>query len=484
MTSRVSEPGVLVIFGGTGDLARRKLIPALASLAAGGLLHEAVQVLGISRSREHDDDSYRDLVRRACVDAGRADAIDPARFHFFSMPGGTPEEYQGLADRLGTLRSENELPPRHAFYLALPIAAMGKTIEALGAAGLAHAPDGGWTRIVVEKPFGHDLDSARALVDTTRRHFEETQVYRIDHYLGKETVQNLLAFRFGNAIFESLWNRDRIAAVEIMVAESVGVGDRGDYYDASGALRDMVQNHLAQLLTLVAMEVPPVIGAESVRYEKTKVLRSIAPITSRDVVFGQYAAGTIDGEAVPGYRDETGIDAGSTTETFAALKLEIMNWRWQGVPFYVRTGKRLPRRLTRIGVRFRSSPVCMFEHEGVCHVSSDVLILTLQPDEGFSLHIDVKKPGSLQELQRIPLTFRYRDQFDGLPDAYETLLHDVLEGDQTLFVHSEEVLESWRLLDPILADPPVAHPYKGGTWGPEAAAGWTLGEPALMREGR
>ncbi len=332
--------------------------------------------------------------------------------------------------------------------------------------------------MVIEKPFGTDLASAQVLVDILRQSFHEEQIFRIDHYLGKETVQNLLAFRFGNSLFEAMWNRDRIAAIEILVSEELGVGTRAGYYDQSGATRDMIQNHLTQLLTLVAMEVPPHIDAESVRYEKAKVLRSLAPLSKSDVVFGQYGPGG----GLPGYLDEDDVPRGSRTETFAAVRCSIMNWRWQGVPFYLRTGKRLPRRVTRIGVQFRESPVCMFEDEGVCDVHRNVLTMTLQPDPGFAMYMNVKEPGSAVSLEQFPLRFRHDEHFKALPDAYETLLLEVLRGDQTLFVHSDEVLRSWEVFDPVLSMKHDIQPYAAGSWGPDAAARFGIADVAHMRE--
>jgi glucose-6-phosphate 1-dehydrogenase len=289
-----------------------------------------------------------------------------------------------------------------------------------------------------------------------------------------------MVFRFGNPIFESLWNRDRIDSIQISVYEELGVGTRAGYYDRSGALRDMVQNHLTQLLTLVAMEVPPVIGAGSVRYEKVKVLQSISPILPSDIILGQYSEGKIRDQLVPGYRNETGVAADSKTETFAALKVEIMNWRWQGVPFFLRTGKRMPRPMTRIGVRFKNAPVCMFDVDGACVVKPNVLLLTLQPDEGFSLHIGVKKPGSASDVKQIPLAFKYKDIFDAMPEAYQTLLLDVLRGDQTLFVHSDEVLEAWKLYDPMLSRDHRIHSYAAGTSGPAEADRLAISERELF----
>ena len=457
-------------------------MPAIGRLAVDGRIAENCQVLGVARDIRHDDASFR----RLASDAMAASGLQPdeiaglcnSRLHYQTIGNGEAGDYLALGARIENIERQNSLPARRTFYLAIPTAALGDTLSGLGRAGLNHS--GGWVRIVIEKPFGHDLQSARELVGVVREHFDEHQVYRIDHYLGKETVQNLIVFRFGNPIFESLWNRDRIDSVQISVSEEVGIGTRAGYYDRSGALRDMVQNHLTQLLTLLAMEVPPVIGAESVRYEKVKVLRSIAPILRGEVVFGQYEEGKIRGQTVPGYRDENGVPADSGTETFVALKLEIMNWRWQGVPFYLRTGKRMPRRITRIGVRFKNAPVCMFEVEGACVVRPNTLLLTLQPDEGFSLHIGVKKPGSASDVEQIPLAFRYSDIFDAMPDAYQTLVLDVLKGDQTLFVHSDEVLESWKLYDPLLRQEKKVYPYAAGTWGPAEAGHLAISERVLF----
>ena len=411
----------------------------------------------------------------------QADAIAGfcnSRLHYQTIGNGAPSDYARLGARLELLEQQHGLPANRTFYLAIPTASLGDTLSGLAGAGLNQSS--GWVRIVIEKPFGYDRASAGELVGLIRKYFAEDQVYRIDHYLGKETVQNLLVFRFGNPIFESLWNRDHIDSVQISVSEELGVGTRAGYYDKAGALRDMVQNHLTQLLTLLAMEVPPVIGADSVRYEKVKVLRSMAPILPGDVTFGQYSKGEIRGQPVPGYLEENGVAAGSTTETFAALKVEIMNWRWQGVPFYLRTGKRMPRQLTRIGVRFRNAPVCMFDVDGVCAVKPNTLLLTLQPDEGFSLHIGVKKPGSPSDVKQIPLSFKYRDIFDDIPEAYQTLVLDVLKGDQTLFVHSDEVLEAWNLYDPLLRWKYTVYPYAAGTRGPAEADRLAISEKELF----
>ena len=484
MANKQVEPSLFIIFGSTGDLSRRKLLPAIGRLAAGRSLSDNFHVLGVARDTRQDDTSFRHMALDSIIASGlQPDAIAGFcnnRLHYQTIGNGAPSDYAQLGARLEILEQQHNLPANRTFYLAIPTASLGDALSGLAGAGLNQSS--GWVRIVIEKPFGYDRASAGELVGLIRRHFNEDQVYRIDHYLGKETVQNLLVLRFGNPIFESLWNRDRIDSVQISVSEELGVGTRAGYYDKAGALRDMVQNHLTQLLTLLAMEVPPVIGADSVRYEKVKVLRSMAPILPGDVTLGQYSRGEIRGQPVPGYLEENGVAAGSTTETFAALKVEIMNWRWQGVPFYLRTGKRMPRQLTRIGVRFRNAPVCMFDVDGVCAVKPNTLLLTLQPDEGFSLHIGVKKPGSPSDVQQIPLSFKYRDIFDDMPEAYQTLVLDVLKGDQTLFVHSDEVLEAWNLYDPLLRWKHAVYPYAAGTRGPAEADRLAISERELFEK--
>jgi glucose-6-phosphate 1-dehydrogenase len=478
------DPALFVIFGGTGDLSRRKLLPALARLAAAEQLDPRSHLLAVA-IEDLDDDGFRTLAREALA-AGKLPADDIARLigdrlHYHRIGEGAPA-FEALANHIATIEREHDLPGNRAFYLALPPSVFVATVDGLGGAGLARSP--GWTRVIVEKPFGRDLASACELNRQIHRHFHENQIYRIDHYLGKETVQNLMVLRFANTIFESVWNRDRVEAVQITVAEDLGVGTRAGYYDKFGALRDMVQNHLTQLFTLVAMEIPSAYQADAIRYEKIKVLRSTRALDAARVVRGQYTRGTVGGAPVPGYLQEPDIAAGSKTETFVALPLHVDNWRWSGVPFYLRTGKRMGKTLSQIAVRLRSTPAALFDTlgDGAKHETADTLVITLQPDAGFSLHFDVKVPGSPFRTERIPLGFRYDDRFPPMPEAYETLLLDVLEGDQTLFVHADEVEESWRLYAPALEPSGALYPYPAGSWGPPEADALALPDPELWQE--
>ncbi len=460
-------PHLFVVVGATGDLFSRKLLPAIRSLVADQ--DSQVVVLGVATG-DLNDESFR-ATSRLDLEAAGATGPDTDKWcddflHYEQIP--KEGDYSALADRIEEIEREHGLSGNRVFYLALPPSVFPIAIERLGEAGLAQSP--GWTRLVIEKPFGRELESARELNSVVHRHFDESQVYRIDHYLGKETVQNLLVFRFTNPIFEASWNRDRVERVEITVAESLGVGERGGYYDRAGALRDMIQNHLTQLLTLVAMETPVTFAADAIRDEKVKVLRSIRGINPDDVVLGQYGEGRIGTELIGAYRDAADVAADSDTATFAAIRLDLDSWRWQGVPFFLRTGKAMKERTTQIAVTFRRPPICLIHGKSDgCIEHSDVLHLTLQPDEGFSLEIEVKEPGDSGRLRTIPLHFSYSEAFGDIPEAYETLLADVVEGDQTLFVRSDEVEEAWRLYTPIVETPFGPHPYPAGSWGPEAA---------------
>ncbi len=482
MSKHQIDPHLFVVFGATSDLMRRKLLPALYRFSE-QYGTQKLLLVGVSRQRGLTDASFKALTREALAEAGlpkagEADAWCDACLFFHSLGEGAAEDYRALAARLKALEKRHHFPGNRIFYLALPPEACGPAISGLGQAKLNHSP--GWTRLVVEKPFGRDPESAHNLNQLLHRHFEESQIYRIDHYLGKETVQNLLIFRFANDIFEPLWHRNLVQSVQITVAESNGVGGRRGYYEQTGALRDMVQNHLTQLLTLTAMEVPVTFEPEAIRSEKAKVLQAIAPVLPTDAVYGQYARGVLDGKEVPGYREETGAPD-SSTETFVALKLGIDNWRWQGVPFYLVTGKRLPSRFTQIAVTFSCPPVWLFKTmQTSC--SPNVLVFTLQPDEGFDLHFQVKAPGEPLDLKTQRLRYRYAEAFGPLPDAYETLLLDVMAGDQTLFVRADEAEAAWRIYAPLLAEPPSPPLlYPAGSFGPPAAARlmeWP--DPALL----
>ena len=463
------KPGHLfVVLGATGDLTRRKLIPALYHLMQRKDIDQSV-MLAVARTAI-DDEAYRAMAREALIDAG-FNEDEVARWcneclHYQQM--GIEEGAATLATRVEELEAEHALSGNRIFYLALPPGAFAGELRDLGEAGLNESE--GWTRLVVEKPFGKDLASATELNQTVHEWFPEESVYRIDHYLGKETVQNLLVFRFANTIFESSWNRDRIAQVEIIVAESLGVEGRGNYYESAGVLRDMVQNHLSQLLALTAMEAPSAFDPVAVRNEKVKVFQSISPITSDDVVLGQYQGGEAAGRALKAYRDEPNTDADSDTPTYAALRIAINNWRWQGVPILLRTGKGLARRTTEIAVTYKPEPVSFFKSmRQDPNAGPDVLRLTLQPEEGFSLTIDVKDPTERAAVKSIPLSFTYEEEFGAIADAYETLLADVINGDQTLFVRADEVEESWRLYETLLDADLELHPYPAGSWGPTAA---------------
>ncbi len=471
MLEQRADPHVFIILGATGDLTRRKVLPALNHLRVQGFLGENALVVGAALP-DMGLEEFRSWAHQALLAGGARDDKEllhwcDANLYYQSLNQGSLKDYEALADYVGTLERTHNLPGNRVLYLALPPASLAGTIEGLGESGLTRSH--GWVRIVVEKPFGYDFPSARALNTLLHRYVNESQLYRIDHYLGKETVQNMLAFRFANPIFESLWNRDKVESVQITVAEDLGVEHRGAYYEGSGALRDMVQNHLTQLMTVVAMEVPVTFEADAIRNEKLKALHSVAPISPQDVVFGQYTSWTMAGATIPGYREEPGVSPDSTTESYVALKMEIHNWRWQGVPFYLRTGKRLPRKMTQIAVIFREAPTLLFRSLPPGSLRPNMLLITVQPSEGFSLCFSVKSPGKPFQLSSHSLHFAYEDAFGPLPEAYETLLRDILIGDQTLFVSAEFTEAAWRLYGPLLKGEQPVYFYSAGSWGPQEA---------------
>ncbi|MGB3542367.1 glucose-6-phosphate dehydrogenase [Rubrivirga sp.] len=469
------DPHVFVLFGATGDLAAVKLFPALYRVTTREGAPEPT-VVGVGRS-DWDDARLQDTAVDALVakDVDESDARAWAEKALRFARVSAYDELGPVFEVVEALEDERGLDGNRVYYLALPPSAFEGTITALGE---REKPRGTttedvdeskpWARLVIEKPFGHDLESAQELNEIVHEHFPERLVYRIDHYLGKETVQNLLVFRFANAFFESAWSRRDVERVEITVSETNDTAGRAGYFDGVGTLRDMIQNHLTQLFSLTAMEPPARLDAEGIRREKIKVLRSTRTVKPSEVVLGQYASGPDDPE---GYLDHEGVDASSRTETFAAVELNVDSWRWQGVPFILRTGKRMPQRLSEIAVVFRRPPVTLFQNEGDCDPARNVLRLRLQPDEGFRLSFDVKTPGSGFGVTTRDLEFRYQDTFGAFPDAYETLLRDVAEGDATLFVHGEEAEEAWRVYADVLDNPDLeVHPYESRTWGPEAAA--------------
>lgn len=471
-----AEPCVLVIFGATGDLTHRKLIPALVTLANNRCLAADFRIIGVGR-RALTNEAFRDQLRDSHIQSSQTQHLDDHAWREFAaeityLEGDflNPQTYQQLAEQLADCAA-----PNHLFYLATAPSATPAIIQGLAAAGL-NREDRGFARIVIEKPFGHDLASAQALNHLVAEVFDERQIYRIDHYLGKETVQNVLFFRFGNALFESVWNRNHIEYVEITAAEALGVGSRVGYYEESGALRDMVANHLLQLLALTAMEAPVALDAEAIHDKKTEIWRSIRPMSpdevARRTVRAQYVAGTVAGEPVPGWRDEPGVRPDSHTETYAALDLRIDNWRWAGVPFYLRTGKRLTRGLTEIAIHFRQPPLNFFPCTDCLH--SNVITLRIQPDEGISLTFGAKQPGAAQKAVPVSMDFCYRSTFvEGPPSAYAVLLLDALRGDSTQFIRRDGVEAQWRIMTPIVsawAAADAALPtYAAGTAGPPEA---------------
>jgi len=472
---RRPDPCILVIFGASGDLTSKKLIPALYALAVRDLLPEKFGIVGAARTEESDDD-FRQRMKEAVQEHARdpfdedtwKKLADGMRYVTLDFADDTGENE--LRDTLTTLDKEQGTGGNRVYYFAVPPAAIGTLVEEIAQRRGAE----GWIRLIIEKPFGHDLESAQALTTEIQEHFTEGEVFRIDHYLGKETVQNMLALRFANGIFEPIWNRQFIDHVQITVAETIGIESRAGYYEQAGAIRDIFQNHLLQLLALTAMEPPIDFTSEQVRNEKVKVLRSLHTPGPKSVVRGQYGRGYVEGEEVPGYREEPGVAPDSMTETYVAAKLFVDNWRWADTPFYVRMGKRLARRETTIAIQFKSAPHPPFEEAATEALRPNVLVVHVQPDEGVSLAIGAKVPGAGMTIRTVHMDFLYGGTFrTGLPEAYERLILDAMLGDQTLFTRTDEVEEQWSLVDAIVAawrrDRPAFPNYAAGTWGPVSA---------------
>ena len=481
---RTPDPCAFIIFGASGDLTHRKLIPALYSLAYRSLLPEKFAVVGVARS-EMDDDQFRaDMeaaVKEYARDPFRPDVWEPLAegLRYIAIDFADERGEDRVGECLAQLDEERGTGGNRLYYFAVPPDAIGTLVRELGERRTAK----GWTRLVIEKPFGHDLDSARGLTALLQEHFTEEEIFRIDHYLGKETVQNMLALRFSNGIFEPIWNRQFIDHVQITVAETMGIENRAGYYEQAGAIRDIFQNHLLQLLALTAMEPPIDFTSEQVRNEKVKVLRSLHTPGPKSIVRGQYGRGYVEGEEVPGYREEPGVAHESMTETFIAAKLYVDNWRWADTPFYVRMGKRLARRETTIAIDFKSAPHPPFEEASTEGLKPNVLVVHVQPDEGVSLAIGAKVPGAGMTIRNVHMDFLYGGAFrTGLPEAYERLILDAMLGDQTLFTRTDEVEEQWSLVDAIGAawrrDRPAFPNYGAGTWGPASA------EELVKRDGR
>lgn len=482
MSARVPDPFTLVIFGASGDLTRRKLIPAVYGLFADGLLGDGFQLVGYARTPK-DPDAFLTELREGVQASARADSWDRKTWQAFAgriryRHGGYDAD--GFRVLAKTLQKPGG-PGNLLFDLATPPVAFAPIAEGLREAGLVHseAPDASWSRIIVEKPFGHDLASARELNRTLRRTFSEARTFRIDHYLGKETVQNLLVLRFANAIFEPVWNQKYVDHVQITVSETIGVEGRGGYYDDAGALRDILQNHMMHLLCLVAMEPPIALDANAVRDEKVKLLRALQPIPHKcfaeNVVRAQYAAGTVGGEAACGYLDEPGVAPDSATETYVALKTFVDNERWAGVPFYLRTGKRLAARITDVAIHFKSVPPGLFNTDDAHTLEPNVLAMRIQPREGIALGFQVKVPGPAMEVRPYQMDFGYASAFGREPpDAYERLLLDAALGDATLFIRDDEVEAAWEFVDPLLEacareKERTLPMYPAGSWGPTEA---------------
>ncbi len=503
---RAKDPFTMVIFGASGDLARRKLIPALFHLQGSGYLPERYALIGFSRT-PMTNEAYRDVMRKALgevvKDGGEQIADDDpliASLHYHGGDADKPESFQSLKAMIEAIESERSLPGNRLFYLSVAPELFTIIVEQLAAAGLIHGKnDKAWSRVIIEKPFGHDLESARVLNVAVTKVLDESQIYRIDHYLGKETVQNILSFRFGNSIFEPLFNQKYVDNIQITVAETLGMeGRRGAYYETAGALRDMVQNHMLQLLALIAMEPPSALDAQSIRDEKVKVMRALDPLTRKEVaastVRGQYGVGEQDGNVVKGYRQEEGVNPKSTTEAYVALRINVDNWRWAGVPFLVRSGKRLAKRVSEIAVVFKQPPMHLFQQFDdtmdevvAARPKSNLLVMRIQPDEGISLSFACKRPGIKVQLDEVHMDFFYGRAFQQRsPEAYERLLLDALRGDASLFTRSDEVDYAWRFITSIhegwASLPPPQFPnYYPFTDGPDEANRLLEGTQARWR---
>lgn len=494
------QPCAIVIFGATGDLTQRKLLPTLAHLWRDHPLLHPFSIVAFAR-RPLNDEQWRNMALESIntympeddkLD-GKAQQAFAQRLHYCQSDFNDLAGYQKLADLLKRLDQEQGTGGNRLFYLATPPSTDSEIIHQLSASGLArpqsrNGNEASWTRIIVEKPFGHDLTSAQKLNRELAHVFHENQIYRIDHYLGKETVQNILAFRFANRIFEPLWDQKYIDHVQILVAESLGIGTRAEYYEQAGAIRDMVQNHIMQVLCLTAMEPPVAFDADAIRDEKVKVMRAI-PLFSpeeaaKNTVRGQYTAGIVDGHPQVGYKQEPGVAPNSTTETYVALKLFIENWRWAGVPFYIRTGKCLPKRSTEVTIQFMRVPHQLYKPSETKGLAPNRLTIRIQPDEGISLQFGAKVPGAAQHLSSVDMDFSYTTAFGiETPDAYERLIADAIMGDSTLFIRRDEVEASWRIIDSIVngwkeMSPGSVYPYPAGTWGPKEA------DELIERDGR
>ncbi|HVF48673.1 MAG TPA: glucose-6-phosphate dehydrogenase [Pyrinomonadaceae bacterium] len=482
---QAAGPCAMIIFGASGDLTQRKLMPALYRLTQERLLPAEFAIVGTART-ETDDAGFRALMKDAIVEHGEAQEVDAevwqsfaARLHYTTSDIKNPADYLKLRELLERVEREHGTQGNRLFYLAVAPALFAETVKQLHDAGLTK-PEKGWVRVIVEKPFGVDLESARELNRLLLQYLDESQIYRIDHYLGKETVQNLLVFRFANGIFEPLWNRQYIDHVQLTNAETVGVEGRGSYYERAGVVRDMIQNHVFQVLALVAMEPPAHLGAEAVRDEKVKALMTARPFTPERVraetVRGQYGAGSINGERVAAYRAEKDVAPDSTTETYAMLTMYFDNWRWSGVPFYIRSGKRLPKRVTEIAIQFKAVPHQLFGAKMLEQLTPNQLIIRIQPDEGITLRFAAKVPGQVTRIRQVNMDFRYGASFGTqLAEAYERLLLDCILGDSTLYARRDMTERGWEIVMPILEEwaatkDPASFPnYEAGTWGPEAA---------------